>query len=271
MHGRVQTDVSHVVADLSLPGLDPRLDALVVRDPAGEVVARAWVKFGRRCAIDVHPAYTGRGLGGALLDWAEARARQFGEQQMGQTVTDRDASAVALLGARGYVPTAHQWLLEYSLSEDPGEIETPAGVTIRRFRPEDARNVYELCEDAFAFSRARRFTFEEWAESTSKRSAFVPELSPLAFVGGELVGYILSLEDPDTEEGYIDQLAVREDQRGRGIAKALLFTVFRDFQQRGRSTTTLFTHSRLSALSLYEHIGMTVRRSDTIYHGKLNR
>jgi len=71
-------------------------------------------------------------------------------------------------------------------------------------------------------------------------------------------------------EGYVDHVAVRADHRGRGIAKALLLTAFRGFHLRGRSTTTLWTHSKTGALGLYEGIGMTVRRSDTVYHGKLS-
>ena len=271
LYGRVQTDLSHVVANLSLPGLDPRRDALVARDAAGEVVGWAWVKFGRRCAVDVHPAHTGRGLGSALLDWAEERARQFGARELGQTVADLDTAAAGLLRARGYAPTAQQWQLQYSLSEDPGQVESPSGVTFRPFRPQDAHDVYEVCEDAFAFSQTRRRSYEEWSELTIKRPVFVPELSPLAFDGGELVGLLIAFENPDGTEGYVDQLAVREDHRGRGIAKALLFTTFRGFHRRGRSTTTLFTHSKLSALSLYEHLGMTVRSSDTVYHGDLRR
>jgi hypothetical protein len=38
----------------------------------------------------------------------------------------------------------------------------------------------------------------------------------------------------------------------------------RGFHLRGRSTTTLWTHSKTGALGLYKAIGMTVRRSDTV-------
>ena len=268
-YGRSQTDLSHVIADLSRPGLDPRLDVLVVRGPRGEVVGWAWVKFGRRCAVDVHPEHTGRGLGTVLLDWAEARSRQFGTQKLGQTVADLDKAAADLLLSRGYTPTAHSWLLETTLSEDPGVVSPPPGITIRAFRAEDARVTYEVCEDAFDTGQIRRRTYDEWSGLTINRATFAPALSPLAFAGDELVGLAICLEVPDSAEGYVDQLAVREDHRGRGIAKTLLLTAFRGFHLRGRSTTTLWTHSKTDALGLYEHIGMTVRRSDTIYHGTL--
>ena len=269
MYGRSQTDLSHVVADLTRPGVDPRLDALVVRGPSGEVVGWAWVKLGRRCTIDVHPAHTGRGLGTALLDWAEARSRQFAEQELGQTVPDLDEAAAKLLRSRGYTPTVHSWLMETTLSADPGPIAPPPDITIRAFRAEDAHATYEVCEDAFAAIQTRRRTYDEWASLTINRATFAPSLTPLAFAGNELVGLAICLEIPDSTEGYVDHLAVRADQRGRGIAKALLNTAFRGFHLRGRSTTTLWTHSKTGALGLYEAIGMTVRRSDTVYHGKL--
>ena len=269
MYGRSQTDLSHVVADLTRPGVDPRLDALTVRGPSGEAVGWAWVKLGRRCTIDVHPEHTGRGLGTALLGWAEARSRQFDSRELGQTVPDLDEAAAALLSSRGYTPTVHSWLLEKTLLEDPGAIAPPPAITIRAFRPEDARATYEVCEDAFAAIQTRRRTYDEWSGLTINRSTFASALSPLAFAGDELVGLAICLEIPDSTEGYVDHLAVRADHRGRGIAKALLLMAFRGFHLRGRSTTTLWTHSNTGALGLYETIGMTVRRSDTVYHGKL--
>jgi GNAT superfamily N-acetyltransferase len=271
MYGRAHTDLSHVVADLSRPRLDPGLDVRIVRETAGELVAWVWVKFGRRCTIDVHPAHTGRGLGSALLDWAEARARQFDARELGQTVPDLDKPAAALLRTRGYVPTVHQWLLEITVREDPGAIHLPSGITTGPFRSADAHAVYEVCEDAFATIQSHRRTYDEWSGLTIGRSTFAPTLSPLAFAGDELVGLAIALDAPDSDEGYIEQLAVRADHRGRGIAKALLLTAFRDFYRRGRATTKLWTHSKTGALSLYEHVGMTVRRSDTVYHGKPQR
>ncbi|WP_211240993.1 GNAT family N-acetyltransferase [Hamadaea tsunoensis] len=65
--------------------------------------------------------------------------------------------------------------------------------------------------------------------------------------------------------GYIERLAVRRDQRNRGLARLLLRTSFRAFHERGLRSATLWTHSNTGALALYERVGMRVRRSSTVY------
>ncbi|MFD0352097.1 GNAT family N-acetyltransferase [Kitasatospora aburaviensis] len=115
LYGRPQTDAGGVAADFARPGLVPASDTLLVHDPDGRLAAHAWVN--RRSKVDVHPGHRGRGLGAALLDWAEARARQADGGQIVQTVPDGDTAAVALLRSRGYQPMVTEWLLEFGLAE----------------------------------------------------------------------------------------------------------------------------------------------------------
>ncbi|QRX96827.1 GNAT family N-acetyltransferase [Streptomyces noursei] len=84
-----------MAADFNRPGLVPESDTLLVHDGVGRLAARARVN--RRSEVDVHPVHRGRGLGAALLDWAEARARRAGSEGIVQTVPGDDAHAVALL------------------------------------------------------------------------------------------------------------------------------------------------------------------------------
>jgi ribosomal protein S18 acetylase RimI-like enzyme len=59
-------------------------------------------------------------------------------------------------------------------------------------------------------------------------------------------------------EGYVERLAVRKDQRGRGLAQALLVDAFEQGRQHGAPRSGLSTDSRTGALSLYEKVGMVV-------------
>ena len=113
----------------------------------------------------------------------------------------------------------------------------------------------------------RRKPYAEWARLTVGRTTFAPWASPLAFEGDRLVGAVLSLDtgDPDGGEGYVERVAVRRDHRDRGIARLLLREAFRAFYLQGRRSCVLWTHSDTGALALYERIGMTVRRSSTVY------
>ncbi|BDM69600.1 GNAT family acetyltransferase [Streptomyces nigrescens] len=267
MYGRTQTDAGVIAADLVRPGLVPETDTVLVLDRAGRLAARAWVD--RRSEIDVHPQHRGQGLGAALLDWAQRRARQAGSDGIVQTVPDADSGAVALLRSRGYEPLVTSWLLEFAMSEEPAVPEPPRGVTVRFFRDGDGPAAHVLVQDAFDEWQERRQAYEEWAMHTVERPAFAPTLSALAFAGDQLVGAALALDVPGTDEGYVEQVAVRRDHRGRGIARLLLRHTFRAFHRAGRRSCTLWTHSDTGALDLYLRVGMTVRRSSTVFRKAL--
>ncbi|MFD8809825.1 GNAT family N-acetyltransferase [Streptomyces sp. NPDC059597] len=267
VYGRGQSDVGAVAADLVRPGLVAESDTVVVLDGAGRLVARAWVD--RRSEVDVHPEHRGRGLGAALLGWTVARARQAGVARVVQTVPDADTAAVALLRGHGYEPLVTAWLLEFPLSAEPSVPEPLAGITVRSFRPGDAAATHVLVQDAFDEWQERRQSYEEWAAHTVERSAFAPGRSALAFAGDQLVGAALALDVPGTGEGYVEQVAVRRDHRGRGIARLLLRHTFRAFHHAGLDACTLWTHSDTGALDLYLRVGMTVRHSSTVFRKDL--
>ncbi|MEU6809308.1 GNAT family N-acetyltransferase [Streptomyces sp. NPDC046831] len=264
LHGRAATGSDRTAADLTVPGLDWDLDTVLVHDCGGELAGWGRVK-GRRATAHVHPGHTGRGLGGALLGWAEARARQLDGDRLAQTVPDSDHAAIALLRSRGYSRLVTEWLLEIATPVEPEVPEPSAGITVRAFRAGDARAAYQLTEDAFDEWQQRRKTYPEWAGHTVERATFAPEASPVAFAGDHMVGAVLSLDVPGSDEGYVERVAVRRDQRHRGIARMLLRETFRAFHQKGKRGCTLWTHSDTGALALYERIGMTVRRSSTVY------
>jgi len=267
--GRAETSPDRIAADLSLPELDPARDTLVVRAPGGseaDLAGWAWVHGGRRSIVDVHPAHRGRGLGSALLDWAEARARRAGSERLSQTLPDADPGAVRLLRSRGYRPFVSEWLLELELSPEPALPAPPPGITVRNFRlPGDERATHRLTEDAFDDWQPRRKPYAEWARRTVERDVFAPEFSPVALAGRELVGAVMALCVPGADHGYVDRVAVRKDQRGRGIASLLLRHCFQRFHRAGRRRCTLWTHSAAGALPLYQGLGMTVTRSSAVY------
>jgi ribosomal protein S18 acetylase RimI-like enzyme len=57
---------------------------------------------------------------------------------------------------------------------------------------------------------------------------------------------------------YIARLATRRDQRGRGLAQALLADAFAVAADHGAVRCELSTDSRTGALGLYEKVGMHV-------------
>ncbi|MGC4941230.1 GNAT family N-acetyltransferase [Kribbella sp. DT2] len=265
--GVVETGADGIEAALTRPGLDATVDSLLVHAADGELAGWAWINRGRRAQVDVAPAFHGRGIGSALLGWVEARAAEVGVEWVSQTVEDLDQAGAELLRSRGYEVLATNWQLEMPATDL--KVELPDGVTTRTFRPGDARAAYQVIEDAFDDWQPRRKEYDEWARMSIERSSFAPGKSPVAFVGDELIGAVLSLDLPDSDDGYVEQVAVRKDQRGRGVAKALLAVAARAMHAEGRTTLTLWTHSGTGALAMYERLGMTVRRSSTVLRGRV--
>ncbi|MEU7424830.1 GNAT family N-acetyltransferase [Streptomyces sp. NPDC040750] len=262
--GRAVTGFDRVAADLGAPAGEPAPDTVLVRDSKGRPVGWVWVK-GRRARVHVHPEHRGRGLGRSLLDWAEARAGRSGADRLSQSVSDSDEAARSLLRSSGYFPLVTEWLLAIAMPVEPEVPKPPSGIRVRPFRPGDERAAYEVTEDAFDEWQSRRQTYEEWARRTVERASFEPGASPVAFAGDRMVGVVLSIDVPGSDEGYVERVAVRNDHRTRGIARMLLRQTFRTFYDRGKRACTLWTHTDTGALSFYEGIGMTVRRSATVY------
>ena len=76
---------------------------------------------------------------------------------------------------------------------------------------------------------------------------------------GEPVGAAFTIHSGDF--GYVDQVAVRADQRGRGLARSLLADAFERAREKGLTRSELSTDSRTGALPLYEHVGMVVTKT----------
>ena len=263
--GNVEVDMSDIEMDFQRVGFDLARDCVLVFD-GDEAVAWADVHK-ERPEADVRPSHRGRGIGTALLRWSEEHARTLGAEKVSQTVTDRNADARALFLANGYEPGGTAWILEIVFDEPPPAQPTPAGISIRPYDPDrDARPAYRVIEDAFNEWEGRTpMSFEEWRAFVIDHGAFAPALSRLAFEGDELVGATLSFDYPNADEGWVHQVATRATHRHRGIARALLSETFRAFYDHGKARSGLSTDSRTGALSLYERVGMHVRRSYTRY------
>ena len=264
-NGRAEEGLDGVVADLRRPAIDLTRDTRVIHNAGGELAGWGWVHLGRRARVDVHPRHRGAGLGTELLAWVHDRSRQLGSVRVGQNVSDADRPAAELLRAHGYAGKATNWLLEIDLADEPVLPALPAGLSIRPFAPGDETVVHQVVQDAFDEWQQRRHPYDEWARRTIERDTFVPALSPLAIRDGTVVGALVSLLVPGRPWGYVDELAVRADSRHQGIARILLRHAFQGFYRYGRRTASLWTHTDTGALSLYERVGLTVRRSATHY------
>jgi mycothiol synthase len=277
-HGIVPENVEPFLTWLlGLPYVDVARDTVVVvdgeepaafgvgtRDPASTGSAFRW--FGV-----VAPEHAGRSIGSWLVDWAHAlvdrRHTSEGEFLVRTMVPEEDEGARRLIERSGYRHVRTSWDMACKLGdgEEPGE--PPAGVAIRPFREgRDERVFWEVSEAAFAEHFAHTPTpFESWEGEWYSSSDWHADRVLLAEVDGDVAGALAWVQAPP--EGYIATLGVLREQRGRGIATALLRRAFADIAAAGFSSAGLSvdTANATGAVDLYRKAGMEPVRESLIY------
>jgi mycothiol synthase len=238
-------------------------DASFVAETANGIVGSSaldgnWIDLG------VRPANRRQGIGTALLQEAERAAQ---DDVLLLTCLAADPTSSPFARANGYSKAWEVWLMGIDL---PPEIPAPAwpeGVEVRTFREEDAHEVKDLLD--LAYKEEFHHTpaaFESWRRFMLEDPMFDPEAWFLAVAEGQIVAAALNWD-----EGYVKDLVVRPDWRGRGLGKALMLQTFGEFSRRGLTRVTLKTDSNnpTSAWRLYERVGMKTERTYEIFEKRL--
>lgn len=254
--GEPAIDLEDIVGDWQRPSFDIRTQSVGVQED-GRLVGYAEVYQGRYADATVPPAYRGRGIGTAVARWTQAEARRQGGTIVGMPVP-QGSDGDRLLAAMGYRVAWSSWILELPIGVDIEPQPLPDGYRIRAMAAGEERQAYRLVEDAFnEWPDRTPQSFEDWAAASVLRPGF--DRSHLLFVedqDGVTVG--VSLLVMSRECGYVQQLAVRKDLRGRGLARGLLVQSFARARELGATRSELSTDSRTGALGLYERVGMVV-------------
>ena len=265
--GFANIDVDDVLADYTSATNLVR-DTLLVFE-GDRLIAEMLVENGRYANGTVHPDAEGRGVGTAILRWSREIARSQGGTVVGGTVPDENAPARELFLTNGYQPYWASWILEIRHDAEPAPPTPPEGVVIRPFEPGEEATAHRVIEDAFAEWESRPAnSYEEWRTWALGRRGFAPWMLPVVVDGGEIVGTAFLIHYPN-DTGWVQQLAVRKDHRGRGLGRALLQHAFGVFHRLGEPLTGLSTDSRTGTRTLYEHVGMNVKSSFTHYASEL--
>lgn len=283
--GEPRRGESEVAAALVDSRMDLTTNTWVVEAPGGALAGFASLSWGASAQgtaePHVHPAHSGRGIGGALLDTIEARAVELAAGAPADVVPrlhvwcpEARARRRAELLARGFVAVRMSCLMRLDLGDAlPAPAALPDGIELRRFvvgRDEVA--VHDATEEAFSghflFDSS---TVKQWRADSLDHSRFDPSLWLVAWHGDQVAGETLTFVDE--HEAYVDSLSVRRSWRGRGLGLALLTRAFGLAHERGLRKVRLGVDAQnpTGALALYLKAGMRVERREEVYAKELPR
>jgi ribosomal protein S18 acetylase RimI-like enzyme len=269
--GEPETSAAVVEETLRDPRVVASTDTVVVRDRAGAVAAYGELTHSDDVErvnvwIQVHPEHGGRGVGAALLGWAERRATTTPAAVIHQHVDGGDARGRELLEAHGY----REVRTHVHLTGSVGELTVappPEGVAIHAMRPGEEAAAHDVLAEAFAEHFGITVEpFATWWSVWEADPRFDRDLFLLAVAEGDgAVGVACDFVDDGV--GWIGDLAVRAVWRGRGIGRALLGASFTAFRGRGIATARLNADAgnETGAIHLYTSVGMRERRTFLVF------
>ena len=233
---------------------------LEAHPPYGEVFAVGAVALGQH----------GRGIGGAVVEEIERRARGLaalapdGQQvllHLGAMAGEPRVSG--LLTAHGFDEVRRFWAMTM-LFDGPLEAPPPPpGFEMRPLAAGEETAVYRCLSEAFQDHWGGDLEPEQrWLHRhVHAAESFAPDLWRVAWRDGVVAGALVAIavSDEDQTLGTVDLLGVRRDARGCGLGEALLRSALAGLRERGCRGATLVVdgESLTGATRLYERVGMT--------------
>lgn len=197
----------------------------------------------------VDPAYRGRGIGAALLD----RVLDHGRRSAPAVVVDSEsltAGAEALFLDRGLRRTFAEDVLRFDLSMPPPAIRLPPEAEVSTWTAELAPRFFAVYRAAFADRPGfPDWPRERWVAWTAGDDEFRPPWSLLATGPEGDLGFITCAE------GWIIQVGVRPDRRGRRLGAGLVAEALRRMRADGRPAALLDVNVDNPAGELYRSLG----------------
>ena len=210
-----------------------------------------------------------------MLDWsvhrAAERSRDAGvaEAYLVSGCHEGDETLAATLRSASFEHRRVFHRMRMELDASARSVEAPDGVDVVPFDGSDAQwaAMHAVMSAAFAEHYGYAPTsLSAYRAATSADPVPDREMWRLAYVGLTPVGALVaSGRNAENGGGYVRELGVLPDYRGRGIASAMLREVRAGYRQLGRPWAGLGVDvlNTTGALGLYERVGL---RSDEVLH-----
>jgi len=231
----------------------------------------------------VHPDWRRRGLGRALLAWAEARAATgaavgtMGPLDLPHVLagwSDLEIPESApFAAAAGYHVEGYGVMMTRPLDAPIPDAPMPDGLEVRPVRPEDHRAIWDADCEAFQDHRDPSIRTEEDFVHWYGQPDIDTSLWEVAWDGEEVAGSVMNFVFPEENarlglsRGWLEHVSVRRPWRKRGLASALMVRSMRRLRDLGLAEAALGADAEnlSGAVRLYEALGFRRLRTAASY------
>ena len=283
-----RTPIMDVVAAYFAPAVRDGRSLCISRD--GRIVAVAWLrateeKQSLECGGLVHPDFRGQNLGTFLLWWQvmEGRAASVGWPRENRGLTLRAENltdpAHALFVANGYRQTFAEHVMRRDLVTNPVEkvFAQPLDLSFAVWSSATTADFHTAYHKSFkerpGFPNP---TSEEWQQNHADDPDFRADWSFVTLDGKTPVGFITCFVGEYgvaaiEKIGYIAQVGVIPQWRGRGLATMLIMRACDMFKKAGLSAALLDVNvNNPDALRLYRTLGFAPQAMRACYTKSLS-
>jgi mycothiol synthase len=165
------------------------------------------------------------------------------EQITCENLTDE---IVARCVEKGYILSFAEEVMRYDLSRPLPQVSVPAGISFLKWTPERAHDFFSVYAASF---RERPgypgWSEAEWVKWTSDDPEFHPELSVLAVIQGQALGFVTNAayEGGNDKLGYIIQVGILPEWRGKGLGAALTIHSLEMWKETGAEAVYLHVNA----------------------------
>lgn len=271
-------------------GFDPELDVLIVElnGVLTASVEHAWRLRGesihQHITVVVAPPVRRRGIGRALLEWAEASVLRglaagargaslpFPHLFAGWAELEVPAVLPWATGA-GYAIDGYGVMMTRPLADPIPSVALPDGLDLRPVRPEDHRVIWDADTEAFQDHRDPDRRTEADYEGWYAQPDLDTKLWLVAWDGVEVAGSVMNFVFRDenarlgVNRGWLEHVSVRRRWRKRGLASALIarsMELMRDLSL-DEAALGADAENLSGAVRLYERLGFRRTRTAARY------
>lgn len=183
-----------------------------------------------------------------------------------ENVTDE---IIASYAEQGYIQAFAEEVMRYDLSQALPHVALPIEVAYAVWEPERMHDFFRIYHASFC----ERPGFPDWSEAkwidwTANDPSFRSDLSMLAIVQEQVVGFVTNAEDGEAQQGYLIQIGVHPQWRAQGLGAALLARSLQAWREAGREAVILHVNiNNPGAIHLFQQLGfVTIAR-----RGKFSR